>query len=230
MATYAYNQFEDFIAYQLLTFLQENYLKNNLRYVAEDILSHPAGNSDMISAITLNNDVTDGGAIYFADTSHSLKSKASNDDDDELALNELDLKLNGTQVIQGTRHLFTARSYQSFSGDSYLLGNGRTGWRMPYDGSFLAVTFTFLTTSFTVGGTANCEIRINSGSGFFAGTIAPAANNTIYSVATIREERDEQGSGEFIFQAGQTLEPYYNQISGNFSVIAACVLEVAFDA
>jgi hypothetical protein len=78
MATYSYTQIADYILDQLFGYASANALKNSVRYIAEDILKHPAGNSDKISALDMDNGATHGGRVNFdGGTTKYIESNAA---------------------------------------------------------------------------------------------------------------------------------------------------------
>ena len=55
MATYTYTPIADYILDDLLGFASINAIKNNIRYLAEDVLGDPSANSDKPSSAAANN-------------------------------------------------------------------------------------------------------------------------------------------------------------------------------
>ena len=65
MSTFA--ALPDFVAYQLLTYVDLNTIRENMEFFETDVLGGPAANSDYAPFLKLNNGATDGGKIYFDD-------------------------------------------------------------------------------------------------------------------------------------------------------------------
>lgn len=229
MANFQYTTISDFVAYQLLQYLHMNYLRENLRYIAEDILGNPASNSDMIAQITLNNTPSDGGTIYFdGGTSKYLRAETTGD---LLTLAGMDFKVEGTQLIQGDTHIYTAHSQgQLFvAADGFIMTGSASipiSWTMPRAGSIIGYGLSILTKAFTSSGTARFTLDKNLGGSpvIDGATINIAANNTVYT------DRNTYTRGSLTFAADDSLDPIFNHLSGgSYSVVAAAMLVVIFD-
>lgn len=227
MATYQYTVMSDFVAYQLLQYLHMNYIRENLRYVAEDILGNPAGNSDMVAQITMDGTPSDGGIIYFdGGTSKYLRAETSSD---LLTLAGMDFKVEGTKVIQGDTQIFTAHSQGQTLGSDYFVMTGSgsipISWTMPRAGSILGYGFSVLTTSFTSAAVVRLLVDKNLlGSPVVTGAnVALAANNTVYTdYATFTR-------GAKTFAADDSLDPVFDHVSGTYSARSAVMMIVIYD-
>lgn len=222
---FGWTQIDDYIAYQLMGFVNMNAVRSNIGFIAEDILGLEDGDSgDSARFVKLGNGNTHGGKVKFNSGSLYLECSMSTED---ATLNGGGIKMSGTSKIRGDRMVFNAHTRaSSLSASRYLIANGTIGWKMPQAGSIMAVTWTIFCNSFTSSGTVRGDIIKNLSSSILSSDLFTISATGVQNDV---QEYPREGFGIFggnTFAQGDIIAPYLTKNSGSYTVKASCVMEV----
>jgi hypothetical protein len=222
---FTYTKHAAYIQDQLFGKVLLNEMKNDIRYLGEDILGDPAGHGDFIPILGMNGS-GHGGRIAFDNNSSkyvgSVSSPSSN-----VSVVGLDLKIPTPSIQSADRVVLTNNFEHAFApGDlARYMSTGailETGIVMPRDGSVVGVGFTWSSYSESAVMDLAIEFRKN-------GT---AIKTFSFTVSDITDDWDEEfySRGAKPFVAGDRLDCYFvGTANPDYQLVGFAVfIEIAF--
>lgn len=222
MATFSYTQIDDYALKDFVTYQLTNVLIESHRYIAEDILGIDQGDSDgFIPSISMNNDATHGGAIFFnGGSSKYLKADAAGT---YLECAGFHFNVKTPHLIQGDRMVLPFSRFGSGNADHYVttISSRSGGFKTPKDGSILSLTFAANNVNLDTF-TVQAEVHVNGSTVLNSSGLA-FSGDAFLSTATTQARNVDQ------FSAGDYIDAFINFTSGANLIYYGVIVEIIMD-
>jgi hypothetical protein len=215
---FTYTALSAYVLDQLWGFQSSNALRQNIRYLAEDILSDPAVTGNKVDLLILDNGATDGGALYFSGgTTRYLKSDAAGA---ILEVGGQTFSLPSDKLIGGDRVMIC---YTAGFGGTNPLTSSFYGFRAGKPFSILSIGASGHTTSFTSSGNTRVDIVDASGTSIVTGPTLNFTANNQYKSGVVTQARGVDAFSSEFFQPKNFL------LSGTYSGLMTGAMEIVYD-